>query len=471
MSKILSNVEAREKLLIGTKKIADAVLSTYGPNGHNVIISQPDGSRFITKDGVSVAKEISSKDRFENEAIQMLKEACLLTNTQAGDGTTTSMLFARTIIEEGFKSNTNGIILKRELEDCLPQIIDHINKYKRECTIDDIYDIAMVSTNGDKNVSELILKVFSSNIDADVLFDQSKDKVTTTEFIEGYSTDGNVFNSQYDYTEDTLSYSRVYTIDGKIDNVRSMSVFLQEIKNVNENIIIIAEEFSNDIQKIIYSNRQHWNIKLIKSPGYSSGRLETLENIRAYTGATKVLNTTQFYKGLDYGFVKTFSGKNNRLIFHNDNIENKELNQRIKFLKFKLDKSTDGYEIEQLLSLLSKFKCGISIINIGAGSEIEYRELHDKLEDAVNACKSALLDGIILGGGITAMEIADKIDNKILIKALNDPWSILNCYDKEEIIKNKIYDPSLVLKCAITNAIAVAGTILTTNTIIINGDS
>tara|TARA_R110000823_G_scaffold214021_1_gene343883 strand:+ start:74120 stop:75517 length:1398 start_codon:yes stop_codon:yes gene_type:complete len=464
MSKILKGEEAKQALLEGTSTIGDAVLSTFGPNGHNVIVSNPEG-RFITKDGVSVAKEVNAYGEPQNEAIQMLKEACLLTNSQAGDGTTTSMLFAKTIIEEGMKLDTNGIIIKREMEACLPKIIKRIDTYKRACTIDDIYNIALVSTNNDKFISDIILKVFFNNLKADILFDISSTKETTTEFIEGYSIDGSAYDDQYDYLSNTLTDAYVYVVDGKVNSLRDMRGVLENMKNDNQ-YVIIAEEFSKDLQKVIYNNRSFFNIKLIKSPGYSQGRKMILENIAAYVGVN-VITPKQFYKASLTKTITTFSNKNGRLIFHN--IEsNPNLKSRIEFLNSKMTNTTDSFEREQLSNLLSKFNSGISIVNIGAKSEIEYRELHDKLEDAVNACKSALKDGIVLGGGITALEVSEDIDNEILKIALQAPHKLLNKPSKESIIENNIYDPALVLKCAIINAIAVAGTILTTNVIVIN---
>lgn len=467
MSKILTGKEAKEKLLKGTKIIADAVLSTYGPNGHNVII-QKDGSRFITKDGVSVAKEIYAEDGFENEAVQMLKEACILTNTQAGDGTTTSMLFANTIINEGLKSEVNGITLKREMEAELPLILERIDNYKRNCTLKDIKDIAMVSTNGDNKASSIVEQVFANNITADILFDKSETSETTTEFVKGYSVDGSVYEDRYDYLDSSLENCKVYTIDGRIDNLKNFGTFLHTISNTGNKVIIIAEMFSKDVMSAAYNNRSLVNVKFIKSPGYSAGRQASLENIAAYTGQPFVLTPKQFYDNGKGGEVETFSNKNGRLVFFNTNKNNKQIEQRIKFLNSKMQNTLDGYEKQQLSNLISKFESGISIIKIGAKSDIEYRELHDKLEDAVNACKSALKEGIIFGGGITAKEVAEDITNPILIKALTAPYELLGKYNKDEIVENKIYDPAFVLKCAITNAIAVAGTILTTNTIVLN---
>jgi len=469
MNNIITGQEAKDRLLAGTKIIADAVLSTYGPNGHNVII-QKDGSRFITKDGVSVAKEIYTENPFENETIQMLKEACVLTNTQAGDGTTTSMLFANTIITEGMKSDVNGITLKRQMEAELPLILERIDNYKRNCTLEDIKNIAMVSTNGDKVATSIVEEVFTNNITADILFDKSETSETTTEFVKGYSVDGSVYEDRYDYLDSSLEDCRVYTIDGRIDNFKKFGDFLHTIKNTGEKVIIIAEMFSKDIMNTAFNNMSLVNVKFIKSPGYSTGRLASLENIAAYTGQPQLMTPNQFYDGIKGGHVETFSNKNGRLVFFNENKENKQLVQRIKFLNTKLEATLDGFEKQQLSNLISKFESGISVIKIGAKSDIEFRELHDKLEDAVNACKSALKDGIVFGGGITAKEVAEDITNPILVKALTAPYELLGKYDKDEIVENKIYDPVYVLKCAITNAIAVAGTILTTNTIVLNNE-
>lgn len=454
----------KEEILKAIKYIADPVLATYGPNGHNVIVKDYDRT-FITKDGVSVAKSIHSKNPLHSVIVELVKEACLLTDKNASDGTTTSMLFTKTIIEEGLKESTNGIDLKRILDKDLNIILEAIDK-KTSNNFKE-YDVAFTSTNGDVEISKLVSKAFSIPNTSVIYRKDEKSDTITHEFIKGYSISGDVFDSNYNY-ENQLTKPAVHIVNGKLNNFLKFSNKLSLMTKKVKDHVIFAEDFSEDLLKTIYANRDSFNIICVRLPGISKGRESTLKNISAYTNSP-VQDTLSWYETVNINQIDEFKIDQGVINFINST-EHKTFKERLNYLNNELSKA-DGFAKQSLTDVISKFNSGISIINIGTSSDIEYRNIHDKIEDAIGAVKSANKEGVILGGGITAYQLSMELNNihPIFKKVLKSTYEYLDHQLTELQLSEKgIYDATLVLKQSLINSVAVAGTILTTNTIIIN---
>lgn len=454
----------KEEILKAVKYIADPVLTTYGPNGHNVIVKDYDKT-FITKDGVSVAKSVHSNDLLQSVIVELIKEACLLTDKNANDGTTTSMLFTKTILEEGLKESNNGIELKRTLDKDLEVILNAIDKKSSKKFKP--YDVALTSSNGDKEVSTLVSKAFSIPNTSVIYRKDEKSNSITHEFIKGYSVTGDVFDSNYNYVNQ-LYKPAIHIITGKLNNFLKFSNKLSLMTKNVKNHVIFAEDFSEDVLKTIYANRDSFNIICVRLPGISKGRESTTKNIAAYTNSPSQ-DVITWYETVNINQIQEFKIDQGVINFINST-EHKLFQERMSFLKSELNKS-DGFAKKSLEDVISKFNSGISIINIGTTSDIEYRNIHDKIEDSIGAVKSANKEGVITGGGITAYQLSMELKNihPILKEVLKSTYEYLDHGLTQLQLEDKgVYDATLVLKQSLINSVAVAGTILTTNTIIVN---
>jgi chaperonin GroEL len=454
----------KEEILKAVNYIAEPVLATYGPDGHNIIVRDPDKT-FITKDGVSVAKSIHSHNPLHSVIIELVKEACLLTDKNANDGTTTSMLFTKIILEEGLKESTNGIGLKRTLDKDLEVILKAIDKKKYSNFKP--YDVALTSSNGDKEISKLISKAFSIPNTSVIYRKDDKSDIITHEFIKGYSVTGEVFDNNYNYVNQ-LYKPAIHIVTGKITNFLKFSNKLSLMTRNVKNHVIFAEDFSEDVLKTIYSNRDSFNVICLRLTGISKGRESTTKNMMAYTDSPSQDPIT-WYETSNINQIQEFKVDQGVINFINST-EHKLFQERMTFLNNELNKS-DGFAKQSIQDVISKFNSGISIINIGTSSDIEYRNIHDKIEDAIGAVKSANKEGVVLGGGMTAYELSMELKNihPILRKVLKSTYEYLDHgLTSIQLEDQGIYDATLVLKQSLINSIAVAGTILTTNTIIVN---
>lgn len=392
-----------EEIINAVNYIAEPVLATYGPNGHNVIVQDRDKT-FITKDGVSVAKSVYSDNPLHSVIVELIKEACLLTDKNASDGTTTSMLFTKTIIEEGLKESINGIELKNILERDLRKVMFAIDRHSLKSF--STYDVALTSSNGDKDISSLVQKAFSiPNTSVIYRKDESSDRVSH-EFIKGYSVTGSVFDENYNYVNQ-LSSPVIHIVNGKLNNFLKFSNKISLITKKNKNHVIFAEDFSEDILKTIYANRDSFNVICLRLPGISKGREATIKNIEAYCNSSIKDPITWYETFNNENSIKEFKVNQGVVNFIN-NTEHKRFKERLSFLNNQLEKS-DGFAKKSIKDVISKFNSGISIINIGTNSDIEYRNMHDKIEDAIGAVKSAEKEGVIIGGGFIANKIADEL--------------------------------------------------------------
>jgi len=466
---------AKVKLKEGFDKLAKAVSSTLGPNGKTVIIENNDGSHTITKDGVTVAKSINLLDPVENIAAQMLKEASLLTNKEAGDGTTTATVLAKAILDLGFEElkNRSGFEIQRDLQLDLVEILHKLEKKSIKCKKSDIIKVANVSTNGDIESSKLISNLYKKSKGSEIILEPSITNKTYTSFIEGYSFNSSYIDSFFINSEaNQVKYDKplYFIFDGKLNSSKQLLPVLDNVARIKRPLIIIAEEVNQDVLHTCFRNLQSGNLKnvIIKTPGFSESRKQYLNDIAVYTKGEIITEST----------LSTFNlnqlGQSDKIIVTEDttiiqdgNFDEKELNSYISNLEH-LTKNNSTYNKQKIKERISKFKTGVGVIYIGADSELEFREKYDRIEDANNAVKAALEEGIIPGGGSTLYDLKDDKDS-ILYNAIAKPFELIN---KDKYINLKelenIIDPVKVTKSALKNAVSVASTILTTETVIVN---
>ena len=464
---------AKLKLKQGFDKLANAVSSTLGPNGKTVIIELDGQDPIITKDGVTVAKHINLSDRVENLGCQMLKNVSLLTNQEVGDGTTTATVLAKSILDSGFEAikTKSGFDIKRELENDLEDIIKELDKRAIKCTKKDIINVAKISTNGDEELSQLIAKLHSKSKGSQIKLEPSINRDTYSDYIEGYSFNSSYIDSFYiNADKNQVMYEEpLYLIyNGKFNDVKTYVNILEKISNVKRPLVLIAEAVSNDILHTSFRNFQSNALPnvIIKTPGYGPSREQYLNDIATYTRGI-VLNDSTIGKFTlkDLGQSKDILIKESSTIITGGKYKEEELKSYIANLEH-LSQSSSDYNKDMIKERISKFKSGIGVLYIGATSELEYKEKYDRAEDAINAVKAAIEEGIVVGGGYTLRSISQNKDS-LLYNAIKKPFEIisdnLNSLDLEKVI-----DPVKVTKAALRNAVSVTSTILTTETVIVN---
>ena len=487
MSKeITYNEEARRKLKIGFDALAKAVSVTLGPKGRNVVLQKPGRFPIITKDGVSVAKEIELEDNVENMGAQMLKQVSLNTNIQAGDGTTTATVLAKAILDYGFEAIKNGeqpIDVKRSIDSSLKEIIDLLEKYSYDIEDDyeKIYEVAKVSINGDEVLAKLISDLFKQTNDSVILLEQSETKETYTDFIKGMSFTSSYVDSFFinnKKRECIYKDARVLIYDGKIKSAKDILNILEKMSYIQKPLVIISEQVSQDTILTLMANMNKGKLDsvVLNSPGFGPGRKEQLQDIATYTGGTVVRDGMIKDTTIEHlGIVKKITVKEDTTIIVGGKSDEKEVRDRIADLEtMKKNQSTNN--ILKIDEKISKFKGGLGVIYIGANSELEYQEKYDRIEDTVNAINAALEEGIISGGGTTLYKISEEVEDSLLAKAIRSPYITIkenSGDDKRNIIQDYvdylstgIIDPKKVTRVALENAVSVSGTILTTECVI-----
>ncbi|HEX5185708.1 MAG TPA: chaperonin GroEL [Nitrososphaeraceae archaeon] len=532
MSKqIVFDQEAKEKLKNGVNKLANAVTVTLGPNGRNVIIEKEYGQLHSTKDGVTVAKSITLSDPLENAGAQILKQASIKVAEQAGDGTTTTTLLAQKLINEGLQSikrGTNAVEVKKGMEKACKLVVKELKKISKEILDENqLKQVAKISSNNDEEIGNLVSTAMSKvGRDGVVTVEESKTGETILEIVEGLQFNKG-YKSPYFVTNNNkmqaeLKDALVLLYDKSINQVEKILPILENISQQDKSLLIIAESIDGQALATLVVNKMRGNLKVcaVSAPEFGERRTHILEDIAILTGGQVV----SFDKGMKldefnpewFGQARVVTvGKDTTTIVDGKGTED-AITKRILEIKNQIDNSSSPYEIEKLQDRLSKMVGGVAIINVGGANEIEIKEKKDRIEDALQATKSALEEGILPGGGITFIRIAKTLDTHetrvnftldeeigldLVIEALNGPFLkilenagydfkksyklILDILDKEdswigydcreEIIvdtfKNGIIDPTKVLRCTLENAIAVAGTILITEALVINEPS
>lgn len=521
--------EAREALKRGVDKVANAAKVTLGPKGRNVILDKGFGSPVITKDGVTVAKDIELKDKFENIGAELVKEVASKTNDIAGDGTTTAILLTQAILAEGFSavnSGANPVALRRGMESALESVIKLLNGRKKKVTKENIREVASISAN-DEVIGELIASVFNEvGKDGVVTVEESQSSEMTKELVEGMQFDkGYVSPYMITNTERMESVHDdpfILITDKKISSIQEIVPLLEKLSHTGKrSLVIIAEDVEGDALATLVLNklRGTFNSLAVKAPGFGDRKKEMLEDIAVITGGQIITEE----KGMKLEAVDLpMLGRARRIVATKDTTtivggkgKPADLDKRVAQIKNQISKTKSDFDREKLQERLAKLSGGVAVIKVGAQTETELKEKKFRIDDAVSATRAALEEGIVAGGGIALFDVLKEMDSKALESAkkaenpkpiddfgrgalivrnvLSKPLkSIVENSGKdpneivEKVFRSKEYgygfnvvngeyvnmfeagviDPLKVVKTALTNAVSVASTILTTEAVI-----
>ena len=517
MSKVIKfDRDAKEKLQEGIKKVHDAVTVTMGPFGRNVLIEREHGQVTSTKDGVTVAKTIALEDPIENMGATVIKQAAQKTVDQAGDGTTTSTLLAYNIANQALeltsKPSVNVTQVKYGIEAAVKDIVNELKSMSVDITDEkQIKQIATLSANGDEEIGELVATAIDKvGRDGIVTVEESRSGETSLEVVEGLQFDRG-FKSPYMVTDNntmqaSLTDASILLYDGRISTVKDLLPILERISSDNKSLLIIAEDIDGEALSTLIVNKMRGILKIaaVKAPDFGDRRTLILEDIAIVTGGTLV--SPQKGMKLDkfnmswLGTARTVTvGKETTTIVDGKG-ETEKIDIRIEELKAQIDQASSPYEVERLQDRLAKIVGGVAIINVGGGTEVEMKERKDRIDDALQATKAALEEGIVPGAGMAlfsarnAIQDRDNSDRgmggKIVFKACSSPLNKIltnageDYYEWASILKEKnavpdivgertidafksgIIDPTKVVRCALENAAAAAVTLLMTECVI-----
>lgn len=522
--------DAREKLLSGVNKLADAVVSTLGPGGRNVVIHKAGQNPTSTKDGVTVAKEIELKDPIENSGAQLVKQVSIKTGDLAGDGTTTSTLLAREIYRQGLSQleSSNAVEVKRGIDLATKEVISYLQtSYSKEITDElQLKQVATISGNNDPEVGTLIATAMDKvGREGVVTIEESRTGETYLETVEGmqfnrgykspyFVTDNNTMNA-------TLDNPLILITDKRIQQVKELLPLLESVSQQNKSILIIADDIDGEALSTLVVNKMRGILRVVavKAPEFGDKKKHILEDIATLTGG-QVVSTEKGMK-LDKFNVEWFGnarkvtvGKDTTTIVDGKGTE-EAIAERLDNLKEQIDNTVSPYEKEILQDRLAKLIGGVAMINVGGHTEVEMKEKKDRIDDALHATQAALQEGILPGGGIALLNSAKMLENKLANKELEfthpdqekgvkiivnsimmpfiqilknagksteeiaatasklieedkDPWKGYNPRIEAfvDMFEQGIIDPTKVTRLALENAASVAGTMLTTECVI-----
>jgi chaperonin GroEL len=521
MSKVIKfDREAKEKLQTGIDKVNKAVSVTMGPFGRNVLIEKEHGQVVSTKDGVTVAKTITLEDPTENMAATVIKQAAQKTVDAAGDGTTTSTVLAHAIASQALEATSyasiNATQVKRGIEEAVKQVVAELKALSTDITDEkQIKQIATLSANGDTEIGELVAPAIDKvGRDGVVTVEESRSGETSLEVVEGLQFDRG-YKSPYMVTDNNsmqaiLNDALILLFDGRISTVKDLLPLLERVSQENKSLLIIAEDIDGEALSTLIVNKMRGILKVaaVKAPDFGERRLLILEDIATLTGGTVVSHQ----KGMKLDkFNKTWFGQARTITVGKDTTtiidgkgETDKIESRILELKAQIDKSTSPYELEKLQERLAKLIGGVAIINVGGGTEIEMKEKKDRLDDALQATKAALDEGILPGAGVALLHARNAISNRdntdfgkggrIVFESCYKPFEqiLTNAGEKASYWEMSIYgdanktsavpkieaehlvdafesgiiDPTKVVRSALQNAAAAAVTLLMTECVI-----
>lgn len=512
--------DARQKINKGVQKLASAVKVTLGPKGRNVILGRSFGTPHITKDGVSVAKEIELEDRYENIGAQIVKEVASKTADKAGDGTTTATVLAEAICNEGLKSlaaGSNPILLKRGIDKAVDQIVNTLKKRSKPINSNkEIEQVATISANNDREIGALIAKAMEKvGKDGVVTVEEGKTLETELEVVEGMNFDRGYINPYFitdgDKQEAILEEPCILICDKKISSMKELLPILKAVVENGKTLLIIAEDVDGEALATLVVNRLRANLKVcaVKAPGFGDRRKEMLRDIAVLTGGEviteevglKLENTT-----LDQlGSAKKVVVKKDDSTIIGGYGDASEIKSRKEQIRKQIDATTSDYDREKLQERLAKLAGGVAVINVGAATEVEMKEKKDRVDDALHATKAAVEEGILPGGGsalvhcineLSSLEKLlsgdEKVGVAIIKKAIEAPIRIIasNAGEEGSVIFHKvltgnetfgwdalsgeftdmvtagIIDPTKVVRSALQNAASVAALLLTTEAVV-----
>ncbi|AJW44524.1 MULTISPECIES: chaperonin GroEL [Ralstonia] len=507
---------ARARIVKGVNVLADAVKVTLGPKGRNVVIERSFGAPTITKDGVSVAKEIELKDRFENMGAQMVKQVASKTADIAGDGTTTATVLAQAIVQEGMKhvaAGMNPMDLKRGIDKAVSAVLDELrNLSKPISTNREIAQVGAISANSDEAIGKIIADAMEKvgkegviTVEDGKSLENELDVVEGMQFDRGYVSPYfiNDPEKQAAYLDDAL----ILLHDKKISNIRDLLPILEAASKAGKPLLIVAEDVESEALATLVVNAMRGILKVaaVKAPGFGDRRKAMLEDIAILTGATVISEETgkQLQKATleDLGRAKRVEVRKDDTIIIDGAGDQARIDARVKSIRVQIDEATSDYDREKLQERLAKLAGGVAVIKVGAATEVEMKEKKDRVDDALHATRAAVEEGIVPGGGVALLRARSAVENlkgansdqdagiRIVRQALEAPLRAIVSNAGEEpsvviakvlegkgnfgynaatgeygdLVEAGVVDPTKVTRTALQNAASVAGLILTTD--------
>ena len=517
---IIFNTEAREQLRQGVNALADAVKGTLGPKGRNVIIDKKFGAPHITKDGVSVAKEVELEDPIQNMGAQLVKEVASKTNDQAGDGTTTATVLAQSIVNTGIKNVTAGanpMDLKRGIDKAVAAVVADLKARSREIGEgkEKVEQVASISANNDKFIGQMIAEAMDKvKKEGVITIEEAKGLDTTVKVVEGMQFDRGYLSPYFvtntEKMEATYENPFILIYDKKISNLKEFLPILEKTVQTGRGLLIISEDIEGEALATLVVNRLRGSLKIVavKAPGFGDRRKEMLEDIAVLTGGV-VISEEKGYKLEDADL--SMLGSAQKITVDKDNTtivsgagEKAAIEARVNQIRAQIEKTTSDYDREKLQERLAKLAGGVAVIYVGAASEVEMKEKKDRFDDALHATRAALEEGIIPGGGVAFIRAISALDNikgenedeqtgiQIVRRALEEPLRqiVENAGMEGSVVVNKVkelkgdegfnartevfedlhkagvIDPTKVARVAIENAASIASMILTTECVL-----
>ncbi len=516
------SVEARARLKRGVDKLADAVKVTLGPKGRNVVIDKKFGNPTVTKDGVTVAKEIELEDEVENMGAQMVKEVATKTSDLAGDGTTTATVLAQAIFREGLKSVTAGsnpMALKRGIDKAVETVVEELKKISVPTAgRKEIAQVGTISANNDHEIGKLIAEAMEKvGKDGVITVEEAKGLETTLETVDGMQFDRGYLSPYFitdpEKMEAVLEDAYILIHDKKISSMKDLLPILEKVAQGGRPLLIIAEDVEGEALATLVVNKLRGTLKVcaVKAPGFGDRRKEMLIDISKLTGAPQVISEEMGLK-LENATLNDL-GQAKRLVVDKDNTtivggkgKHDVIQGRIKEIKAAIEKSTSDYDKEKLQERLAKLAGGVAVINVGAATETEMKEKKARVEDALHATRAAVEEGIVPGGGVALLWCQKALEKvkagdedaqtgvDIVRRALEEPvrWIAQNAgqegsivvarvreaKDKtfgynaasdtfEDLVAAGVIDPTKVTRTALQNAASIAGLLLTTECVVV----
>jgi chaperonin GroEL len=509
---------ARQAMLRGVNKLADAVKITLGPKGRNVVLDKKWGSPTITKDGVTVAKEIELEDPTENMGAQMVKEVASKTSDVAGDGTTTATVLAQSIYRNGIKNVTAGanpMDLKRGIELAVRAAVDKIETLRKPVTGQDIAQVGTISANNDETIGGIIAEAMDKvGKDGVITVEEAKGIETSLEVVEGMQFDRGYLSPYFvtdpERMECELENAVILLNEKKVSNMKDLLPVLEQIAKTGQPLLIIAEDIEGEALATLVVNKLRGTLKVaaVKAPGFGDRRKAMLEDIAIITGGkvisedigVKLENVTL----ADLGSVKKVHIDKDNTTLVEGGGETKDIEGRVRQIRTQVEDTTSDYDREKLQERLAKMVGGVAVIKVGAATETEMKEKKARVEDAMHATKAAVEEGIVAGGGVVLIRCIDAVDKveaegdvrvgvNLIKRALEEPMRQIainagqegaivvnkvreldddvmgfdaNTEDYVDMLKAGILDPAKVTRSALENAASIAGLLLTTEALI-----
>ena len=514
--------EARKYILTGVNTLSNAVRVTLGPKGRNVVIDKSFGAPTITKDGVTVAKEIELENKFENMGAQMVKEVASKTNDDAGDGTTTATVLAQAIVREGSKlvsAGHNPMEIKRGIDKAVSAIKEKLSKVANKVkTSQEVAQVGTISANNDKEIGEIISQAMDKvGKEGVITVEESKTALTELDVVEGMQFDRGYLSPYFitnaERMETVLEDAVLLIHDKKISSMKDLIGILESVAKKGSPLLIIAEDIEGEALATLVVNklRGTLNVAAVKAPGFGDRRKAMLEDLAILTKGTVISEETGHK--LEQASIE-FLGRAKRVVIDKENTtivggygEKKDIKDRVNQIRAQIEETTSDYDKEKLKERLAKLAGGVAVIHVGAPSEVEMKEKKARVEDALNATRAAVEEGIVAGGGVPLLKSSKAIENfgdltdsedfgvKIVKRACEEPLRqiatnagldgaividrVCNNKDQsfnfgfnaltekyEDLIKSGVIDPVKVVRCALENAASVASLMLTTETMI-----